>query len=272
MCCLWCDSPLEAIVSERGDMSYCVNCGVELDASARECPLCNTPVLNPEEYGGYAALIAKLSQIPKAAQGENPEVATPFPKEKGQVETVNRKDLGILLSMVVLATAATCGILNALVFQGVLWSLTVIGACVVLWVIMIPAVIYKGQPVYVSLLYDGAAVAIYLYMLTYLTRSKGWVWGLGIPITVLVTVIAELMTLCIRKLPRSFLTVALYLFTAAGLLCMGLEMLIDRYLAQKIALSWSAVVLTVCGILDIAVITMLSRRHLREEMRRRLHF
>ncbi len=253
-------------------MSYCVNCGVELDASARECPLCNTPVLNPEDYGGYAALAAKLSRIPRVSSGSGKETETPFPKEKGQVETVNRKDLGILLSMVVLATAATCGILNALVFRGVLWSLTVIGACVVLWVIMIPAVIYKGQSIYVSLLYDGAAVSIYLYMLAYLTRSKGWVWGLGIPITVLVTVILELITLCIRKLPRSFLTVALYLFTATGLLCMGLEILIDRYLERDIALSWSAVVLTVCAILDITVITMLSRRHLREEMRRRLHF
>lgn len=29
-------------------MSYCVNCGVELDASAKICPLCNTPVINPK--------------------------------------------------------------------------------------------------------------------------------------------------------------------------------------------------------------------------------
>ena len=28
-------------------MSYCVNCGVELNPAARECPLCRTPVLNP---------------------------------------------------------------------------------------------------------------------------------------------------------------------------------------------------------------------------------
>ena len=249
-------------------MSYCVNCGVELDGSARECPLCNTPVLNPKEYGGYTAIRTRLSQ----AANESQEAEPTFPKEKGQVETVNRKDLGILLSMVVLATAATCGVLNALVFRGVLWSLTVIGACVVLWVILIPAVIYKGQSVYVSLLYDGAATGIYLYMLTYLTGNKDWVWGLGIPITILVTLIAELLTLCIRKFPRSFLTVALYLFTALGVLCMGLEILIDRYLAKDIALSWSAVVLTVCVILDITVITMLSRRHLREEVRRRLHF
>ena len=28
-------------------MSYCVNCGVELDVSAHACPLCGTPVVNP---------------------------------------------------------------------------------------------------------------------------------------------------------------------------------------------------------------------------------
>ena len=68
------------------------------------------------------------------------------------------------------------------------------------------------------------------------------------------------------------MTVALYLFTAVGILCLGLEMMIDWYLAGEIALSWSAVVLTVCVVLDIAVITMLSRRRLRNEVRRRLHF
>ena len=135
-------------------MSYCVNCGVELDASARECPLCNTPVINPKE-------------LEKMAMAQRP-----FPTEQGQVETVKRKDLGILVSMVVLATAVTCGILNALTFQESLWSLAVIGACIILWVIMIPAVIYTKQPVYVSLLYDGGAVALYLFMLSYLTDQR----------------------------------------------------------------------------------------------------
>ena len=30
-------------------MSYCVNCGVELDVGAGKCPLCDTPVINPGE-------------------------------------------------------------------------------------------------------------------------------------------------------------------------------------------------------------------------------
>lgn len=245
-------------------MSYCVNCGVELDASAKECPLCNTPVYNLKELESLAASAGRDEGIRK------PE--SPFPREKGTVETVKRKDLGILLSTVVLATGATCGILNLFVFRGPRWSLAVIGACALLWVIMIPIVIYSKQSVYISLLYDGAATAIYLYILTFEIGSRDWFLGLGLQITVLVTVIAELMTLCIRKLPRSFLTISLYLFTAVGLLCLGLEILIDRYLAGEIALSWSAVVLTVCIVLDIAVITMLSRRRLRNAVRRRLHF
>lgn len=235
-------------------MSYCVNCGVELDASARECPLCNTPVINPRD-------------LEKLMDG-----TAPFPKEKGQVETVKRKDLGVLLSMVLLATAVTCGILNAFVFRGNLWSLAVIGVCAILWVMLIPAVIYVKQSIYVSLLYDGAAVSLYLFMLTYLTKSRGWFWGLGLPVVALTTVLAEVFAFCVRKLPKSFLTVTLYLFTAVGLLCMGLEMLIDRYFLDRISLSWSAVVLTVCVILDIAIITMLSSRRMRGAVRKRMHF
>ncbi len=235
-------------------MSYCVNCGVELHASARKCPLCNTPVWHPD----------MLEQMAHAVP--------PFPEEKGQVEAVKRKDLGLLLSIVVLATAVTCGLLNFLTFRRDLWSLAVIGACVVLWVIMIPAVICVKQSVYVSLLLDGAAVGLYLYMLTYLTGSAGWFWGLGLYIVLLVTGLLEVFTFCVRKLPRSFLTVALYVFTGAGLLCVGLELLIRNYLGGALRLGWSAVVLTVCGILDVAIITMLSRRRLRDAVRKRLHF
>lgn len=234
-------------------MSYCVNCGVELDASAKSCALCNTPVYNPNEI-------------------RKEPVFTPYPTEHGQVEKVKRKDMGILLSIVFLTTAITCGLLNGFAFSGTRWSLAVIGVCIMLWVIMIPVVIYTRQPIYLSLLYDGIAIAGYLYMLTVMTGSKEWFWGLGLPIVLLVTVLIEAVTLAMRKLPKSFLTNSLYIITAIAFLCPGLELLIDRYLERKLRLGWSAVVLTVCVIVDITVITMLSLRRLRNAVRRRLHF
>jgi len=234
-------------------MSYCVNCGVELDASAKSCVLCNTPVINPKE-------LSKMKAV------------TPFPEEKEQVEMANRKDLGILLSTVVLATAITCGLLNALVFTGSLWSLAVIGVCVILWVMMIPVVIYSKLSVYAALLFDGVAVGIYLYLLTFIVQDDEWFLGLGLPIVGLVTLLAEVLAFLIQKLPRSFLTISLYIITEIALLCTGLELLIERFLGEELAVSWSAIVVTICVIVDIALITLLSRRRLRDEVRRRLHF
>ena len=130
-------------------MSYCVNCGVELEASLRECPLCHTPVVNPKEAG---------KTVPPS----------PYPTDRGQVEEVKRKDLGILLSVVLSATAVTCLLLNLLVFNRSLWSLLVIGICICLFVFTFPMVYYRKMPPSLSLLADGAAVAVYLYMIAYL--------------------------------------------------------------------------------------------------------
>jgi len=235
-------------------MSYCVNCGVELDVSLEECPLCNTPVINPRE-------------IPM-----QPRKATPFPKEKGNVEMVKRKDMGILLTAFVLAAYVTCGVLNLLVFKSYPWSLSIIGLCVLLWVILIPAVIYARQPVYVSILFDGLAVILYLYMISHMTGGREWFLGLGVPIAALLTVVVEIFVVCVRRLPRSFLTVALYSFTATAIVCTGMEILIENYLRHEFSIGWSAIVLTVCVVLDIMIITLLSRRRLRNAVRRRLHF
>ncbi|MDE5679233.1 MAG: hypothetical protein K2I01_02205, partial [Lachnospiraceae bacterium] len=116
-------------------MSYCVNCGVELDKSLQACPLCNTPVINPRE------LEEKMEK-------------SSFPKEKGQVETVKRKDLGLLLSVVLIAAGVTCGFLNLFVFTGSAWSLLIIGACLIVWVLFIPIVIYTKLSAYSALLFS----------------------------------------------------------------------------------------------------------------------
>lgn len=231
-------------------MSYCVNCGVELDSSLPSCPLCNTPVIHP----------GQLRQT------------SPYPLERGHVETVKRKDLGILLTIVLSATSIGCALLNLFVFNNSLWSLLIIGICIILFVLSIPAVIYTKQPIYLSLLLDGVAIGAYLYMITYLTASDRWFWQLAVPIVALATLLAEMLALCIRKLPVSIIATALYIFAEAAVLCIGIELFIDRYLGKPLSPSWSAIVLTVCGIIVIALITLLSKRRLRDAVRRRLHF
>ena len=214
-------------------MSYCVNCGVKLDPSLDRCPLCNTPVINPNE-------VSHTHPVP------------PFPKETGQVEVVKRKDLAILLSVSLTAAAAVCGLLNLLVFSSSLWSLYVIGACLLLWVIFIPAVIYTRLPIYVSLLFDGLAAGLYEYLIGFNTPDHDWFFRLALPLTALMT--------------------GLYFFVEAGILCVGIELLIRNFLDLPPALSWSALVLAICAVIVIALLTILSRSRLRNAVRRRLHF
>ncbi len=234
-------------------MSYCVNCGVKLDPSLERCPLCNTPVINPNE-------ITHIHSVP------------PFPKEKGQVEMVRRKDLAILLSVSLSAAAIVCGLLNLLVFSGSLWSLYVIGACVVIWVLAIPAVIYTRLPIYFSLFFDGLAIGVYQYLISFNTADREWFFELSLPITALCTAAAILFALLMRRLSSAFLMTGLYFFVESALLCVGIELLIDRFLEKPFGLTWSAVVLAICCVIVIALITILSRTRLRNAVRRRLHF
>lgn len=234
-------------------MSYCVNCGVELEASLTECPLCHTPVINPNELN---------KKIP----------VSPYPTDKGQVEVVKRKDLGILISVVLTATGVTCLLLNLLVFDSSRWSLIVIGSCLCLFVFSFPAIFYSKTPIYLSLLADGISVAVYLFLITFLTDSNAWFWQMGLPIVVMLTILAEFFPLLANFIPLTVLSCALCIFVEIPAFCVSLELLIRRILERPYRITWSAVVLTVCVIIDIALITILAKKRLRNEVRRRLHF
>ncbi|MCM1134223.1 MAG: DUF6320 domain-containing protein [Clostridium sp.] len=234
-------------------MSYCVNCGVELEPSLTECPLCNTPVINPKEL-------------------YNLKHTSPYPQKKGQVDVVKKTDLTILLCIILIATSLSCLALNFFVFSQSMWSLFIIGACLIIFVFAIPVIIYTRLPIYISLLFDGIAVGFYLYMITFNTAENEWFFRLALPIVALVTILVEIFTLLLRSFPVSALTTALYLFSEIAFLCVGVELLIRHYTNAPLKLVWSAVVLTVCCVIVVMLLTMLSRRRLRDAVRRRLHF
>lgn len=237
-------------------MSYCVNCGVKLEASLERCPLCNTPVINPNETASNV-----------------PHPRPPYAQENGQIEVVKRKDLAILIFVTMSSIALVSGLLNLFVFRTThLWSLYVIGACLLIYVISLPAVIYSPLPLYGYLLLDGIAAALYLYMISFDTPHQRWFFQLGLPICIMLCFLALLFVLLIRKLSSAFLMKALYIFTELAVMCVGLELLIRRYYEEPLQLTWSAIILAVCGVIVVTLITILSRAHLRSAIRRRLHF
>lgn len=234
-------------------MSYCVNCGVELDPSLRKCPLCHTPVINPSLLSSY-------------------ETISPYPTEKGQIEPVHKKDFAILITIMLVTISITCGLLNFLVFRHNLWSLLVIGFCLLLWVLLVPSLFIQKLSAYIKIFIDGATTVLYLYMISYLTKSHHWVTDVGLPIVLLITILAESFWFVRHHLKVSILTTSLYIFLDIAILCAGIELIARIYMHAPILLSWSAVVMTVCIIFMIAIITLLLKPSLRDALRRRMHF
>lgn len=234
-------------------MSYCVNCGVKLDSSLESCPLCHTPVINPNE----------LTKQKKPHS---------YPTEKGQVEHVRRSDMAILTVIVLLATSLSCLLLNLFVFKSSMWSLYIIGVCILLFVLLIPLIVYTKVPAYVSILFDGIALGFYLYLITFNTAGINWFTRLGLPIVALLTILAEIFILLLRAFPVSIIGTALYIFVEIAMLCTGLELLIRHFINAPLRLTWSAIILTICSVIAIMLITVLCIRRLREAIRRRFHF
>ena len=85
-------------------MSYCVNCGVELDPSAKTCPLCGTPAWHPE-----------LDAPPY------------FPANSAAVQPASRREAAILLTAMLVSVSLCCGLLNLFLPTDRPWSLYVIG-------------------------------------------------------------------------------------------------------------------------------------------------
>lgn len=232
-------------------MSYCVNCGVELDKTCSICPLCNTKVINPRQ--------------------ETDRISpTPFPTRKGYAAPVQRNDVTMLISIVLAVTAVVCGLLNFFVFQYSAWSFYVIGGCILMWIFCLPIFFHKMN-VYLSLLLDGIGIGMYFGIVALLHPGNGWYQNLALPVVGISTVLILVFAACVRQIRTSILSRSALILAETALFTVSLELLIDRFRQIPPGITWSAIVLTCCVIIDAALITIIRRSRLREEVRRRMH-
>lgn len=232
-------------------MSYCVNCGVELDQTAEVCPLCHTPVLNPRE------LVDR--QGPK-----------PFPTEKSEVSLPSKWELALLISAMLASMAVCCGVLNLLLHRETAWSLYVIGAAVMLWIFLVPPLLRRGLSPVVQLLCDMGAVAAYVLAIAWNLAGMGWYLRLALPIILWLGLMLLVLTLTLRR-HHSILTTITTFLGLVGLFHVGVELACDWYFHGAWEPGWSLVVLAVMVALMIPLIVVRRVPALREEVRRRFH-
>ena len=233
-------------------MSYCVNCGVELNPAARECPLCRTPVLNPS--------------CPVDA-----DAPSFFPTRREEVAPVSRREAALLLTAMLLSVAICCTLLNLVFYSDVWWSFFIGGAMAMLWVWFVPPLLSRKLFIWVRLTLDVLAVGVYILLIAIALDGMDWFVGLALPIVAAGVLVIPVLYWIIRTRRCSLLVSAVLVLLALGLFAVLTEFLCDRYLKGVWLPGWSMVVLASSVGLSIPLIIVRRVPSLREEARRRFH-
>ena len=236
-------------------MSYCVNCGVKLEQSLETCPLCHTPVINPNS-------IKSATPTPSNS---------PFAEMRGEVEPVNKKDIFSWLTIVFASIAVGCLLLNLTLYKGSPWSIPVIGTCILMWVFFCPRMYDNRIPLSVSLIVDVICIALYSYFLTFLTENDLWFFELAVPITIMLSILLLIFFFLYACVSRNLLATVLYFFIEAGFFSIALERFIDQFLGLPLQIGWSAVVFYLCLLISIGLASVLSIRRLRQNAKKIFH-
>ena len=235
-------------------MSYCVNCGVELDNSEKQCPLCQTEIINPRN---------------EQKEGS----ARPYPSSLEHIaKRIDHRFFAALTSVIMLIPMLTTLLLDLLDGNGVSWSGYVWGALTMLFVWLILPFFFRRRHDLLFLAADCLAVALYLFLIE--TFSDGsWFLTLGLPITAAATIcIIGTASIFIYGKRTGNLRKSAWVFAVIGIFCLAVDFLVGLNITGTVHFKWSLFVLIPCLALSACALILERRKNLREEIRRRLFF
>lgn len=234
-------------------MSYCVNCGVELEKSEKSCPLCGVEVFNP-------------------LQPYDEKAIRPYPRRLDPINArINRQFIAAILSICLAFPALLCLAINLSMDGRLTWSLYATGALVLLWTFAAPLYLFRKPSLTVLFLPDVAVVLAYLLLIAVLQQGIDWYLGLALPLVLLTGGLVYLnAALILRRIIRGFAIPAAILISI-GLLVMGIELIIEQHLVGTWDLGWSFYVLIPCLAVAMVCLTIARRQSIREEIKKRLH-
>ncbi|MGM0431777.1 MAG: DUF6320 domain-containing protein [Spirochaetota bacterium] len=152
-------------------MPYCVRCGVKLQDNADSCPLCGTPVWNPEAENTGAEEGSK----------ETPQNApTSFGERRGeqlkQTIRYNRSlFVGVMTFFFIVSFLVTL-LIDITIHQEITWSFYSTLSITALWVLLIFPILYRGTSRLTVLMYQAIIISIYLLLFDNHQGGVSWSW------------------------------------------------------------------------------------------------
>lgn len=178
-------------------MSYCVNCGVELDNSAKKCALCDTKVLNPKN--------------------KKVEEKKPFSQIEYVPTNVQKQFVSYIISMVMLIPTIICVLCNILIFTASRWSIGVVSTMFSIWIVFVfPFMTTKLRP-FLLWAFDTFAIGLHIYLCFLVASLNTDIFFEAVLPYVIITSISILIyMLWIKKSKRHWLLRMIFIISAVG--------------------------------------------------------
>ncbi|MBR7142255.1 MAG: hypothetical protein IKD06_01810 [Clostridia bacterium] len=235
-------------------MSYCVHCGVELAASEKECPLCQTEVVNPR------------------SPWEKP-VRTPYPQRfEAMTAQIDRSFFATIVGVLLLIPLLITVFCDLATGGGLSWSLYVAGGLALCFVwFLLPLFFKKYRPTAFSLVNCTAAI-LYLALINHLMGGS-WFLPYGLPISLTASVLIVVQIVLIpRKKQTGLLPVLAWSLLCIGLFVVAVNLIVEGAAGRPTVPGWSVYAFVPCVLLSIVVSVLERRKDLKERIRRRLFF
>ncbi len=175
-------------------LSYCVKCGVELDASAKKCALCSTPVINPEliSLQPEEKPFADTVQIPKG---------------------IKKRFIAFVISVVMLIPNIVMFFLNVFFIKEGFWSIYVLVASLLVWTLFVFPVFSEKRHPFLLWAFDTAAVSVFFYVILRMHSENMWApkCALAVIAMVSVSVLVSMLWMTVRKRHWTSVTVLILL-------------------------------------------------------------
>ena len=223
-------------------MSYCVNCGVELEQGCGECPLCDTPVINPREFHN------------KPEKPAYPEIIK-IPK------STHKRFLVFVISMVLLIPNIVLAFLDMFLWGSGI-SAFIFGGTALVWFWFLFPMLWKKPIPIILLQIDALALLGYLYVFRGISNESRWFECLAIPIVIAFWAVAAVFILWSRK-PRNKIYTGIAATVAVIVLSYIIEICIDMFVFGRLQLGVSFAVTACCIPIIIFFIVLAKSRKLR---------
>lgn len=230
-------------------MSYCVNCGVELEQGVKQCALCGTKVINPNDFS-----IESDKQIHAFSENDY----TPSETKK--------RFIAYVVSMFILIPNIVCSLANAVFFNSSFWSFYINATSILIWtVVVFPFFTKKIRP-YLMWAFDTIAACAYVFFFFVMgyETDKGWYYNIALPIILSSAILILIFMIWVRKKTRHWVLKVAHIVSDIAIESMVIGTVLDINCGYFRGIEVGLIVFISCLVIIAFLIYCYSSEHMRK--------